>query len=85
MTVKNVLPLIVLLFTINVGVSQTVIRVNQLGYLPHATKVAVLLSKEENFSVQSFTLHDAITTKSCGSRRRQLPAVNTPAFTKVTA
>jgi len=49
------------LSTIDLVVAQTVIRINQLGYLPRSTKVAVLLSKDEKLSVQSFALHDALT------------------------
>lgn len=39
-----------------------VIRINQLGYQPHAVKVAVFLATEE-ISAKNFTLHDAITDK----------------------
>ncbi|GGK70605.1 glycoside hydrolase family 9 protein [Rufibacter glacialis] len=38
------------------------IRVNQLGYLPHSIKVAVLASKQDQ-PITSFTLHDAQTHK----------------------
>ncbi|WP_064196178.1 MULTISPECIES: glycoside hydrolase family 9 protein [Emticicia] len=42
--------------------AQTYIRVNQLGYLPKAVKVAVVLSKHQK-PLQSFTIKDAITDK----------------------
>ena len=38
----------------------TVIRINQLGYLPGSVKVAVLASKG-NISIESFSLHNAQT------------------------
>jgi endoglucanase len=41
---------------------QTWIRVNQLGYLPHSVKVAVLISVA-NEKLKDFTLHDAVTDK----------------------
>ncbi|MEX0362288.1 MAG: cellulase N-terminal Ig-like domain-containing protein [Allomuricauda sp.] len=40
----------------------TVIRINQLGYLPQSIKVAVFGAKAET-TVDSFTLHDAKTNK----------------------
>ena len=39
------------------------IRINQLGYLPQATKVAVLIS-EENVDIAEFRLVDAYTGKT---------------------
>jgi len=39
------------------------IRVNQLGYLPGAVKVGVLVSKDSGLSCSSFEIHDALTDK----------------------
>ena len=39
------------------------IRINQLGYIPHATKVAVLLS-QENVTIDGFDIVDAFSQKS---------------------
>ncbi len=41
--------------------AQNVIRINQLGYLPSATKVAVLLSKSGDVHPRKFELRDAMT------------------------
>ncbi len=38
------------------------IRINQLGYLPKATKVAVLMCEEES-AVKTFEIRDAFTDK----------------------
>lgn len=46
---------------VEIATSQTFIRINQLGYLPHSVKVAVLVSKEEKLSLQTFTMYDALT------------------------
>ncbi|MEZ4809774.1 MAG: glycoside hydrolase family 9 protein [Allomuricauda sp.] len=40
----------------------SVIRINQLGYLPHSVKVAVFGAKR-NVGVKSFSVHDALTNK----------------------
>ena len=42
------------------------IRVNQLGYLPHSTKVAVFLSEEPD-TLRSFTLVDAFSGEVVGT------------------
>jgi len=42
--------------------AETVIRINQLGYLPNSVKVAVFISSDE-VEVKSFSLHDALTGK----------------------
>lgn len=41
--------------------ANTWIRINQLGYLPHATKVAVMMSTEQNNYPMAFELIDAAT------------------------
>ncbi|MBI2428249.1 MAG: glycoside hydrolase family 9 protein [Ignavibacteriales bacterium] len=43
--------------------AQSFIRINQLGYTPHSTKVAVLLSKDSKLSVPIFTVHNALTDR----------------------
>jgi endoglucanase len=42
---------------------QSVLRVNQLGYLPRSVKVAVLLSRDPLLRPLSFELHDVLTGK----------------------
>ena len=51
------------------------IRINQLGYLPHATKVAVLISQEK-IEVTQFELVDAYTGKTayCSTATRNMGA-----------
>ena len=39
------------------------LRVNQLGYLPRAIKVAVLVSRDSQHMCTSFAVHDALTDK----------------------
>ena len=51
--------------------AQSWIRVNQLGYLPHSTKAAVLASKDPALKVMQFEVRDAIT----GARVQQFSAV----------
>ncbi|MBC9795945.1 glycoside hydrolase family 9 protein [Sinomicrobium weinanense] len=62
---KKVFPVIVLLFILCSGCSEkenkSWIRINQLGYLPHTVKAAVLGSKDETLELHSFSLHDAKT------------------------
>ncbi len=41
--------------------TQTFIRVNQLGYLPHAVKTAVLMSSDTSFHPVTWDIHDALT------------------------
>jgi endoglucanase len=41
--------------------TQTVIRINQLGYLPHAVKTAVLMSSDTAFRFASWDVRDALT------------------------
>jgi endoglucanase len=50
-----------LFYTCTLITAQTVLRVNQLGYLPNSMKVAVALSKDMSFSPSSFELRDALT------------------------
>ncbi len=52
--------LLVVLFT-TVSVSQSWIRINQLGYTPHAIKNAVLVSKDRSFHTANFCVRDALT------------------------
>lgn len=73
MKVKRVLLLIILLPTVNLALPQTFIRINQLGYLPRSTKVAVLLSSDESFLTNSFTLHDAITDETVWTSKQITP------------
>lgn len=42
------------------------IRINQLGYLPEATKKVVFIS-ESNTKTQTFTIHDALTNELCAT------------------
>ena len=44
------------------GMSQSWIRINQLGYLPNSVKVAVFISTMPQ-KPEEFTIHDAITDK----------------------
>ena len=46
---------------LQICISQTWIRVNQLGYTTQSMKAAVLISKIPNFSLRSFTIYDALT------------------------
>lgn len=46
----------------NISLSQSWIRINQLGYLPEQIKVAVLVSKE-NIELHNFELRNALTEK----------------------
>lgn len=50
----------ILFFTTGSISSQTVIRVNQLGYTPNSIKIAVILSKEK-FSLNEFKIVNALT------------------------
>ena len=66
---KNLFVLIITLFlsaaTENLVAQQqgiSVIRINQLGYLPHSVKVAVL-GTNRNVRVKSFSVYDALTNK----------------------
>ncbi len=43
--------------------SDTWIRINQIGYLPEDSKVAVLCSKTENLQVNNFEVYDVLTGK----------------------
>src|SRR5512135_3485612 len=52
---------VILLFIPWLTDAQTVIRVNQLGYLPHAIKGAVLMSKDVQPVPSTFVVCDAIT------------------------
>ncbi len=49
--------------------SQSWIRINQLGYLPHSIKAAVLLSKED-ISIKTFQICDVLTDKTIYSSNR---------------
>jgi endoglucanase len=51
----------VLFTTCTLVTAQTVLRVNQLGYIPNAVKVAVAMSKDTVFSPRVFELRDALT------------------------
>src|SRR4030066_1725355 len=57
---KCYLLIILLVFFTSAIFSQSWIRINQLGYLPKSTKVAVLLSKAE-ISPKSFSIYDILT------------------------
>lgn len=59
--------------SIHVANSQTFIRINQLGYLPRSTKVAVLLNNDESFLAESFALHDAITDEAVWTSKQITP------------
>lgn len=64
---QNILPLFILLSILNCkssqqNIKQNWIRINQLGYLPHATKVAVLASKND-IQCTNFELIDARTNQ----------------------
>lgn len=59
---KSYLPIMLLTFFSSTSFSQSWIRINQLGYLPKSTKVAVLLSKDE-ISPKSFSIYDVLSDK----------------------
>jgi peptidoglycan/xylan/chitin deacetylase (PgdA/CDA1 family) len=48
------------------------IRINQLGYLPEATKKAVFIS-ESDTKLQVFTIHDALTNELCATLQTVQP------------
>jgi endoglucanase len=61
--------------------AQTVIRVNQLGYLPSATKSAVLMSKDASLRSSTWYLRDALTGEvvwSSSAAAREIPYGNFP-------
>ncbi|NWF89009.1 MAG: glycoside hydrolase family 9 protein, partial [Ignavibacteriaceae bacterium] len=60
---KNYFLITSLIFALNTNVNSQVrawIRVNQLGYLPNDKKAAILLS-EENITIKSFSIYNALT------------------------
>lgn len=59
---KKLIGIILLIFAFGSLQAVDVIRINQLGYLPNSTKVAVFLSSEK-VDVSTFTIHDAISEK----------------------
>jgi len=54
---------ITLLLTFNLVAQQSWIRINQVGYTPESTKIAVLASKG-NIAITSFEIMDVLTDKS---------------------
>jgi len=59
---KKTFSVLVLIFLILGAHAVEVIRINQLGYLPKSTKVAVFLSSE-NVTFSAFSVHNSITDK----------------------
>ncbi|HSQ75737.1 MAG TPA: glycoside hydrolase family 9 protein [Bacteroidota bacterium] len=58
---RLLLPVAALFCLVSIASAQSWIRVNQLGYLPHATKAAVLASKDPALAVKQFEIQDAHT------------------------
>ena len=58
---KLLVTLLTLVLALNAG-AEGWIRINQLGYLPESTKIAVLISTDD-MVVEEFTLEDAFTGK----------------------
>jgi hypothetical protein len=52
--------LLLILATQEVCASSSWIRINQLGYLPHSRKIAVLVSKDSGLSVKEFCVRDLL-------------------------
>lgn len=64
MTLKNIIAVLTIAFGAAQGFAQSQwIRINQLGYLPQATKVAVMISKDAA-TLKSFKIVDAATGKT---------------------
>ncbi len=59
MNFKKITSVIILVLTIFCTDGNEVIRINQLGYLPNSTKVAVFLSFE-NINITTFTVHNTL-------------------------
>ena len=62
MSLKKLLCNLMLFFLILPLKATEVIRINQLGYLPHSVKVAVFLSTEKR-EISKFSVYDALTNK----------------------
>ncbi|MBR4755969.1 MAG: glycoside hydrolase family 9 protein, partial [Bacteroidales bacterium] len=60
---RTALPLLLCLLFPLIADAASWIRINQLGYIPNSTKVAVLISEEE-ISIQTFEVVDAFTGKA---------------------
>ncbi|MFW6290053.1 MAG: glycoside hydrolase family 9 protein [Mariniphaga sp.] len=52
----------IILISFNSFAGNQVIRINQLGYMPHSVKVAVFLS-DESTNIRKFTLYEALTDR----------------------
>ena len=68
---RLMLPVAALFCLVSIASAQSWIRVNQLGYLPHSTKAAVLASKDPALAVKQFQIQDAHT----GARVHQFSTV----------
>ncbi len=54
--------ILLIIFSIQNGWAESVIRINQLGYFPKTTKTAVFLS-DEKIKIETFDLHNSMTDK----------------------
>ena len=80
----NSLATLITLAFVTAAQGGTWIRVNQLGYLPVSTKVAVLGTSDSSLHVGAFALHDALTRQQIRGageflRTRRHVAVDWPA------